>query len=278
MEVHPAATPAQGAREALLWAVTTLAFSPILVDLARHALEQPWALYPLAFWLLFARETARAERAAPRLTSGMFLIVFGLVLELVMLRAGWPRMARPGWLAAALGVCLLAGRPSLRTASLILWWIPIPHALATLASPTLETWLATPASWLLELSGATVRLEQLRRAVFLQVADATLPIRGPDAGIPLAALLVGLGWHDALRRGRSLASGLRRAGLCGLLALPLQIAFIGLAASLAALGAPEAGRAWLDGCVPVTAALGLLRGLHLGGQSDRYTAPPHEPA
>jgi hypothetical protein len=276
MEVRPAATPAAGAREALLWAVTTLAFSPILVDLARHALEQPWALYPLAFWLLFARETARAERTAPRMSAGMVLIVFGLVLELLMLRADWPRMARPGWLAAAFGVCLLVGRPSLRAASLILWWIPVPHALATLASPALETWLATPAAWLLELSGAAVRLELVRREVFLQLADATLPIRGADAGIPLAALLAGLGWHDALRRGSSLASGVRRAGLCGLLALPLQIAFIGLAAGLAALGAPDAGRAWLDGCVPVTAALGLLRGLRLRGPTDRYSSASHE--
>jgi len=258
----------------LLWAATTVAFSPVLVDLARHALEQPWALYPVAFWLLFIQETRRAEGAAPRVITGMVLIAVGLILELLMLRAGWPRMARPGWLAAAFAVCLLVGRPSLRTATLILWWIPLPHAVAALASPALETWIATPAAWLLELSGMTARLEQDGRAVFLQLADATLPIRGPDAGIPLAALLFGFGWHDALRRGSTICLGLRRALLGGLLALPLQTAFIGLAAFLAAFGAPDAGRAWLDYCVPVTAAAGLVRGLRpSSGDRPLYSRP-----
>jgi len=243
----------------VLWALLAVAFSPVLIDLARHLAEEPWALYPLAFAVLLAREAVRAEPASTRPRLAWALLVGGLVLELVMVRADWPRMARPGFVAAAFGLTLLLGRPPPWRATLLLWWIPIPHALLALAHPYGAFALATPAVQAADLLGPSGTLEVLRDGELVaRLGSATLALEPADAGIPLAVALGGLGWYAGLACGLAPERALLRALGAGLVALGVQGLLVSGAVATATLGAPGVGRTALDVSVATLTAIGLV--------------------
>jgi len=261
---RPAAATGHGPirSEALLWALLVAAFSPVLVDLASHLAAEPWSVYVLAFVVLFVAESRRAGygEARPRLAFG--LILAGLVLELVMVRAGWPRMARPGWVAAAFGLTQLVGRPAPWRATLLLWWIPVPQALLGLTHPLLAKALATPGALGAGALGADVTLgpiagSELAARLGDGLADGALPLVPGDAGIPLAVSFAGLAWWAALARGREPVGALRSAVLAALCALPLQALVLASGIALGLWLSAGAGRVALDVSVGLATALGL---------------------
>ena len=265
--VRPARSPSPR-NELLLWALLATAFSPVLVDLAGHLAAEPWSVYPAAFVALFVRETLRSGHGPSHPRLACALLCGGLLLELLMVRAGWPRMARPGWVAAAFGLTLLVGRPSPWLATLILWWIPVPHALVSLAHPHVAYGLATPAVQIAAWLGVETSFELLRGAKLVaHLGAATLPLTPADAGIPLAVALGGLGWLSALERGREPRRAVLSAASAALAAAPIQALVLGAAVALAAFGAPGAGRTWLDASVALVTGAGLCRVWRLGDGS-----------
>lgn len=234
------------------------AFSPVVVDLLSHLAAEPWAVYPVAFWLLFAREYGRAAPGAPRPRTAWILLAAGLVLELLMLRAGWPRMARPGLVAAAFGVTCLVGHPAPLRASLLLWCIPVPYFVLAIGHPTTLRVLGAPAAALVSALGLDVALETQRgNEVFARFAESSLALGPPDAGLALAAVLAGFGWAAALVREASVAAAARQALVAGVVAIPVQVAVLAVGLGLGAAVAPERGRLVLDATVPVATLVGL---------------------
>lgn len=220
----------------LLWLALGICFSPVLTDLARHLAAEPWARYVLLFPLLLARCARRERWDASSARMGAALLVIGLVVELLAVGGGVVRLGRLGLPLVVIGLSRAFGLFSLRTALLALWWVPLPHALVSLCSPALETaWLHLVA-WPLDLIGAEIRVE----AALARAGGAVLALSGPDGGLPLAALLSGIGWYTAARLGDGLWRCLRRSASWALLAFPLQVAVLGLAAAGLLLGASGA--------------------------------------
>jgi len=256
-------TPAVGhgpvRSEALLWALLVAAFSPVLVDLASHLVAEPWSVYVLAFVVLFVRESRRSGYGEPQPGLAYGLILAGLVLELVMVRADWPRMGRPGWVAAAFGLTRLVGRPTPWRATLLLWWIPVPHALLEPTHPFLAKALAMPGALVAGAVGAEVSLGPMAGAeLAARLGDGTLRLGPGDTGIPLAVSFAGLAWWAALTRGRDPLGALGSAGLAALWALPLQALVVASGILLGVWLSAGAGRFALDVSVGLATALGLV--------------------
>ena len=92
-----------------------------------------------------------------------------------------------------------------------------------------------------------------------------LALDAVSGGLPLAALLSGLGWLSALDAWRGVGSALRTAALWGLAALPLQAFCVLVALALSVGGAPRAAQAWLSwGIFFTSAAAGLTITLRSG--------------
>jgi hypothetical protein len=232
----------------------------VLVDLALHIAAEPWARYSLVFPPLFAwclihdKVPARAGR------DGFAWLALAILLELVAVGGGMTRFARPGLPLAAIGTCRIFGLGPGRTALLALWTIPVPKIVIAFASPGLETTLLRVASAAAGLLGADVGVEGCRAFA----AAGQLELTDSDGGLPLAALLSGLGWYASLRCGGSLLACLRRAVAWAVLAIPLQLLGVLAAVTALAMGAPAVGRLLLDhGLWTATAAAGLAWAEHL---------------
>lgn len=234
-------------REGALWVLLLGATSPVLVDLVRHLTAEPWALYSLVFWVLFARELARRPEERRPQRSGYALLALAFALELAMLRAGWPRMARPAVALAAIGLARALGHPRPALALTALWAVPIPNAIVEFGSPDLERAIFAGVSATLRRAGVEAELAiGAARALAVRTAAGSLPLEPADGGLPLAALLGGLGWYAGARRGLSPVRLVASAAGHALLAAPLQVAGALAGVLVCAGGWPRAGRVLLS--------------------------------
>lgn len=261
----PAATATHGAGRIspLLWLALAAATSPVILDLLQHWIAEPWARYSAIFALPLVVAATTPSEVGPR-RSGYLWLGLAIAVELVAVGAAIPRVGRPSLPLAILGAFRLLGVGSLRAWVLALWLIPVPHYLLRFGSPELERvylelavalWQAFGAT--LELAGSTVR-----------AASGELELRAWDAGLPLCALISGLVWWAALRRGTPIGRTVVRAGLGGLVALPVQALGVSLAVGCLAAGAPRVGRALLGhGLWLAVCALGLIGVLRSGRRS-----------
>jgi hypothetical protein len=219
-----------------------LAFSPALAELVSHWRVAPWARYSaLALWLLPRSASALGERS-PRRSDGLVLVTAGLVLEVFATAAGPAKLARPGLVLGVLGLARALGHPPLRVALLVLFLVPVPAALARLPEPVLRPLLQEPAAALARAAGAPVESLSLGIAR----GDALLRVYPHDLGVPLAALFAGAAYAAALVRGAATPRALATAAAVSPLALPVQLAGLGVAGLLLDAPGPEAARRWLD--------------------------------
>jgi hypothetical protein len=244
-----------GGSKWLPWIALALAFSPVLLELGEHLASEPWTRYAALFPLLLARAAAAAPRRPEASASGYAWIAAGAAVEIAGVGGGIPRFARPGLALAVIGLCRARGIADLRVAALALWMIPLPSTALGAASPALETALLRPAAWL----GRSAGLAERSEPPGLAGADGALLLQPPDGGLPLAALLSGLGWYAALRAGEGTRAGLARAAGLGIAAFPLQALALVVGAGVLALGAPRAAELALrPGLWPLAAAAGVL--------------------
>lgn len=251
----------------LLGVASFVALSPLLVDLARHLGAEPWARYaalfgPLLLWAAWSDPLRSPPRA-----DGLLWLAAGVALAFVAVGGGMPRLGRPAIPLAVVGLARLLGRPSPARALLALWIVPVPTVL-TRAAPQLQIALGE----LVERWAGGLRLERAGDHVSLVAAQGALPLLPSDGGIPLAALLAGLAWYGAARRGGSLAQAAGQALRWAPWALPIQVLALALAVGLLQIGQPAAARAWLDhGVWALVAAVGLAR-LHGAWRPKRAQA------
>lgn len=237
----------------VLWLALFAGLSPTLLDLARHWLDSPWALPSSCFvllWLLAAREQPRGHRAR---APGLVLVVGGLLIAAFAATGGFTRFGRLGMVASVIGLALYLGRPAPVAALLVLWWIPVPQAMQKTVFGELSAIVEALARSLASLTG-TAPLYASR-----ELLPSTSPIRlAPvDTGLQAAWLLAGLGWYAAVRGGSGAADAVRPTLRPALLAVPLQLVALAVAAGLALLGASAFARSWLDGFPALVTACGL---------------------
>lgn len=255
------------ARAWLLAPALAVAFSPALRELGVLWIERPWTRYALCLALLGGMGLVRPARPRPPpdVAGALPWLAAGLVLELVALGAGLDRAARAALVPGLVGACRATGACDLRTAGLALWIVPIPAALATVASPALEQLWARLAVDLVGTLGAP--LTGLGSG--LQGPGGTLVLDGSDAGLATAAALSGAAWwladRRSLARGATLWSLLAAVGA----ALPLQAVGVAVAGGLTGVGLVSPARALLT-ALPGLAAAGLA----LAGARRALRQPP----
>jgi hypothetical protein len=231
-----------------------VAFSPVLVNLASHLAAESWARYSLIFPPLLVWCALR-EREPPRASRDGFLwLALAIPLELLAVGSTMTTLARPGVPLAVIGTCRALGLTSGATALLALWMIPLPKFVSAFASPELETVLLRVAGAAVGLLGGEVSIEPSRAFA----AGGELKVAHCDGGLPLAALLSGLGWYASLRAGAGLRACVRGAVTWGLLAFPLQALAVLLAVGMLVLGGPEVGRQLLSHGLWMAAAVAGL--------------------
>ena len=254
-----AVTHAASGRALLLWSCLLLSFSPILIDLARHLVAEPWARYVLIFPLLFVRAASRTPAPPPKATSGVVLIGLGVVLEFLAIGADVTRFGRIGFALAAIGLCRCLGYASWSTLLLLAFIVPLPSFVSNAASPTLEVALLEAAAFVPRLLGGAITVVASRAGGEASVGDQVLRVGPLDNGLVLVPLLVGLSWYGSLGSARPLLGATLRAAGAALLAIPVQILAIAVALGLTALAGAGIARSLLTHAPwMVVAALGLL--------------------
>lgn len=249
-------TAGGGLLQPVLWsAALTFAFLPVLVDLVRHLVMSPWARYAAVFPLLFVRAALheRHQRAdAPGRRDGTPWIVAGLAFEALAIFLGATRMGRFGALLAAIGLCRRFGWGSWRSVWLLLFALPVPTALVKLAQPL------------------SYQLQALADALVGGAGEvAALSLGRYGSGMPLAVLMMGLGWYAALLRGLPIRRSVTLVAGLFVCALPLQLLGLVLAAlAVPQLGSDAARPALLQGLPLATAGVGVLLA-ELGARRER---------
>jgi len=248
-----------GARGAVLAFALLFAFAPTLLDLVDHALRHPWARANWVFPLLagvaaHAEPDDRASRVDAR--AGIACVAAGAVGQLVALAGDTIRLARPGLVLAAIGLARATGAASWRSAALLAFAIPLPHALYELGSPALETAIATAAAGLAGWAGAACTVA----GDALVAGSERLPLTARDGGAPLAWLAIGLAWFQSAVCAEPRRAAAVRALRSVLAAGALQLALLTAAALALAGGASAASvRGGLDGSVWLgTSAVALV--------------------
>jgi len=258
-----------GWRNAVLWLGLVGAFSPVVVDLLRHCAEEPWARYALVFGPLLAVCVRQSRAGARASADGYLWLAVGVLIELVAIRADALRMARPGLALAVIGLCRAFGFAPTRAAALALWLIPVPSMLLWFFSPQLE--MAVPrlvVPWVGAL-GAPLSLQGSR----VLGSSGVLVFRPSDGGLPLAALLSGLGWYAAVRVGSAPSLILRRTLVWAALAVPVQLVTVLLALGALAADLPSLAGFTLDNFWWLAAAAGIAW-IELRPRMEQLGKPP----
>ena len=172
------------------------------------------------------------------------------------------RLGRPGIPLAIVGLARVLGRPTPARALVAAWMIPVPDVLTDALAPGLESAVGAGAAALARGFGLDASFASGR----FSVPAGTLVLEAADGGLPLAALLAGLGWYQAASSGSSLRAAARAALRTALWALPAQAAGLSLACGLAIARAPTLARAVLH-CVAWGAAAAIAV-LHLRGRAE----------
>jgi len=242
---------------ATFWIALAAALSPVLVDLARHWSSTPWSRYSLVFPILFvARIRSEPSRPSPA-RDGWAWIAAALALELVAVAGGVTKLGRAALPLAVWGGCRLYGLTGPATVVLVAFAVPVPHGLNELASPALETGLAHGAARVARLLGAA---PQVLDPPQLVVGREALALTPADGGLPVVALLAGLGWHAGLVLREGAVACARRALSWAALGIPLQAVALTGAVALTAVSGASAARALLTHAVwPAVAIAGLAR-------------------
>lgn len=229
--------PTRGGRSLLLFAALAFALSPVLLDLARHVALEPWALYGAVFPPLLVGAALREGASPPAPRLGWALVAGALVLEIATVGGGVVRFGRPAVPLAVVGLCRALGVASWRTALLAAWIVPIPYFVVGAGGiPLAETWAAISRAGLAAV-GLDLALRPTADGLALVgAAGGALALRPEDGGLALAACLSGLGWRAGLREGAGWGSCALRASLYALVALPLQLLGVALAAAALAAG------------------------------------------
>jgi hypothetical protein len=222
-----------GWREPVLWVALCAALSPSLVDLARHWVEQPWALPSAIFAPLWLLVTLRDRSPRRPHADGYLLLALGLAVALGCAGGGMVRLGRPGIPLAILGLSRVLGRPTPARALVAAWMVPVPDALLNALSPGLESAIAAAAVALARGFGVDASFTD----GLLAGPAGALALGPADGGIPLAALLGGLGWYRAASSGASIGAAAVAALRSAPWALPVQIVALCLACGLALAGA-----------------------------------------
>lgn len=240
-----------------VWIALAVAFSPVLIDLARHLLAAPWARGALVFpWLVWL--AARVDRPAgsPPLGRHWVGLALGaaLVLQVVAIGGDAVRVARVGLVLAAALALWGTGTVGLRSAILALWILPVPSFVMEALSPNLEVAVARLAALGPAVSVGTTSAGDPA----LSTAAGSIELAPIDGGIALALGLAGVQWARSTLGGRSLGACAGAAVLGALIAVPLQVVLLLSASGLVAAGlAPtEVARSLLDqaGAVLVAAS------------------------
>jgi hypothetical protein len=232
-------------RASALWLGLAAALSPVLADLAQHWAAEPWARYsavfvPLALSLAWSDAPSRRPRA-----DGWLWIALALALALVSAGGGMARLGRPAIPIAVLGLARVLGRPAPVRAALAVWVVPLPNALLQATSPGLEWLVGAGLARAAAGLGIPLQWVQTRDFVGLTAPGGSLALGGVQGGLPLVALLAGLGWYAAARHDAPLRAAARRALRWAPWGLVVQAAAIALAAVLLAAGSPGAARGLL---------------------------------
>lgn len=231
-----------GGRALLLWVALLAGFSPILADLVDHLFAEPWACYVLVFVPLCGVGLARSQAQPRRRPDGFVWLAIAVLVELVAVGGNTTRLARPAFPLAVIGLCRGFGLATTRAAALSLWLVPVSSSLLRLASPRLEELLLGMAVAVVRVTGVDVTVDG--RVAW--AASGALQLQRWHGGLPLMALLSGLGWYASLRADSGLAATLRRTLAWGALGFPLQALGVVVAVGVLAAGAPAVARALLD--------------------------------
>jgi hypothetical protein len=219
-----------------------LAFSPVLQNLAEHWLTGIWPRYslsllPLLLWCV------RCDRGGrPLRWQGLALVCAGLAVELLAARAAVLPVARPALAVAVIGVILMRGLASVRTALLALFVLPMPRLFVELGGLTAATHLFETGGALLSGVGLNLVVEE-----GLAVSGGKqLPIDAAHGGLLLLAQMMGLAWYRALRRGLDWRGTASSLALFAVQAVPIQFTAILLALLALGAGAPVLAGAVLN--------------------------------
>jgi len=242
-----------------VWTAFLVAFSPIFFDVAEHARQQPWAAWSLVFALLLAVLARRDFSREERNRAGYVLLGLALLLEAFAIVGGpmrWGRLAIP---LGVFGLARILGRPSQGVAALACWTVPVPWAIVSRGSPLLEyIWLRLAAATLSSFAPISVHRGSAAWP------GGTLSLDPSDGGLPLMALLSGVGWIYSLQGGCGLSRSLRTVAVWGHAGRPMQMVAVLIALALAVGGKAEAARAWLSwGIFAVWAILALTMTLRV---------------
>lgn len=248
----------------IVWPALTIAFSPVLVELAQHLIAHPWARSALVFpWLAAVAIRADRQRTDQRPESKRLIWIcvgIALCLELVAVAGGLLRLGRVAFVLAGVGIVWGAGWARPASALLLVWLLPFPSTLSKLASPGLEiAWGHLVAGLVpgLQLdSGAT------GPSIFV-AGESALRLTAHDSGLVLAFGLAGLGWFRAAVAGHELGQALRTALQWAGAMLPIQLILLTLGGGALAAGAEGTHVRWLldQSSVLVIAVSGLALAL-----------------
>lgn len=263
----PPLDPSRPGRAVLLFAALGFALSPVLLDLGRHVLAEPWARYAAVFPLLLAWAALREPGLRRATRWGWALVAASLALELVAVGGGVARFARPAVPLAVVGLCRALGLASWRGSLLALWIVPIPHFFLLRAGlPLAEAWGAICEAGFGALA-VGLALEPRGDGLALLGAGGALALGSEDGGFALAAALSGVGWLSGVLVGAGWLRCAQEAIVHALSALLLQLLAVAVAASALAAGAAGfagwllATGPWAGGAVLAAARLlGLRRG------------------
>jgi hypothetical protein len=237
-----------------LWIGLGIALSPSLAELGSHWLAEPWTRYSALFvplWILAARTDP--GQARPR-RLGFALVALGVAISVVAVGGGVARFGRLGIVLAAVGLAVALGAPALPRALVALFIVPVPSAVAS-ALPGLEVGSARAAAWLAQAAGIEAGVRATPGAIELVGSSGSLALAPEHGGLPLAALIGGLGWYGAVRRGASTRSALGACARTAPWAVLVQPIGLACAAGLLFSGAPASARTVVDSGIWITTAL-----------------------
>lgn len=260
-------------RSAVLWIALAVGLSASLADLASHVASAPWARASVLFAALFAY--CAATEPGPRRPgrAGLPLLVLGLAVSLLGVAGGMTRAGRPGIAIAMIGLARTLGIPRWPRALLAAWIVPVPSGLQAAFAPGLAGLVAAAAVAAGAAFGIDASIDASRFGRLVLVTPQTsLDLLPPDAGLPLAWTLAGLGWFAVVRTSDAMRAAVRRALFWALAAIPLQVAALAVACGAALAGAGGVARSLLDHVVVIAAVVGL--GVALRGER-RWRASAH---
>jgi hypothetical protein len=200
---------------------------------------------------------ARRDRqtAPPRRGWAQALLAIGLVIELVGLAGGSPGIARLGIPVSVVGVALWTGAPSVQTAMLAFWALPVPITVYGLTTPNLESAYAQLGA----AFGSALGVDLHAGGPLIRAGAERLELDPYHSGFHLAFIAAELAWYASVRDGAPVSKALVRMACVALTALPAQVLAVFVAIGLLVAGVPKAAEFWLDhGVWLLTAILGVI--------------------